>query len=286
MTVITTVISKYCTAHASDSLITKEKESGDGKREVVEQEKSKIVCMRPWRGAMTCWGLAKIGNQWTADWLKERAMQANQVADPEEFAVSVRDQLNSALSRMRFRKPLDAGIGIHFTVYEYIDGYRIPELFQITNFRDPPVGSAYRYQELYQEGVKVRREAYEAYAINNKEEQDKPSRSRHGLPEYRHELRKYLNEGGILVFNNGDTVMFNAAISGILNMFEATRARGVLDLPEEPATFRKIALWPIDQVCKVQENFVKEGYRLVGGKRHNISITPDGEYDSDTGDNC
>lgn len=80
--------------------------------------------------------------------------------------------------------------------------------------------------------------------------------------------------------------MFNAAISGILSMFNISRERKVLDLPEEPATFRKIALWPIDQVCKVQENFVIEGYRLVGGKRHNISITPQGEYESDTGDNC
>ncbi|MCC6602226.1 MAG: hypothetical protein IT327_03390 [Anaerolineae bacterium] len=284
MTVITTVISKVCTAHATDSLITVK--SNDGKREVLEREKSKVVCVRPWRGAMSCWGLGKIENQWTIDWLHRKTAKANQFSSPEEFAAYIKDQLNNSLSRMRFGRPLEAGIGIHFTAYEYVDGYYIPELFQLTNFKDPSVGSSSRYRELYQEGVIVRREAYENYANDNKNERDRPHRSEHRLPKHRHELREFLNAGGILLFNNGDTFMFNAAISGILSMFNISRERKVLDLPEEPATFRKIALWPIDQVCKVQENFVIEGYRLVGGKRHNISITPQGEYESDTGDNC
>lgn len=284
MTVITTVISKCCTAHASDSLITIK--LNDGKHKVVEQEKSKIVSVRHWRGIMSCWGLAKIKDQWTVNWLKDIASQASEFAGPEEFAIFISNELNVALSRMNFSKPLDAGLGIHLTAYEDVDGYRIPELFQITNFKDPSTSAASRYQELHREGVKVRREAYEIFAINNKEEQDKPHRSKHGLPEYRQELRKYLDGGGILVFNNGDTRIFNAAISGILAMFEVTRNRRILNLPEEPATFRKVAWWPIDQVCRMQKDFVKEGYQLVGGKRHNLSVTPSGEYDSDTGDSC
>jgi hypothetical protein len=54
VTVISTVITRYCTVHASDSLITKLQP--DGSAIPIEWEQSKIILVRPWRGAMSYWG--------------------------------------------------------------------------------------------------------------------------------------------------------------------------------------------------------------------------------------
>jgi hypothetical protein len=58
VTVVATLITKACTVHASDSLITTTQPNGDIQLE--EWEASKIIPVRPFRGAM----LVVIG--WTA----------------------------------------------------------------------------------------------------------------------------------------------------------------------------------------------------------------------------
>jgi hypothetical protein len=121
MTVISAVITRYCTVHASDSLVTALQ--ADGTCKPKEWTRSKIIAVPHWRGAMAFWGLATYDayNWSTLDWLQEQAQNADQYSTPEEFAQGLTRKLNEAISNMDFARPVDSGIGIHLTVYEYID---------------------------------------------------------------------------------------------------------------------------------------------------------------------
>jgi hypothetical protein len=216
MTVISAVITRYCTVHASDSLITKRK--GGGSYEPDEWERSKIIPVHRWRGAMSYWGLAthdKYG--WsTVDWLQDQVKSAGQESSAEEFAQRLANRLNEAISRMRFDDPVDSGIGIHFTVYEYVENYWIPELFLISNWVDTS------YQAVSPTGVGLSRETYWAIA----KEFPRPE---HREAQYRVKVHEYLHQpGSMIVYNNGDPRMFNTAASAIFGMFGELQRRGKL----------------------------------------------------------
>lgn len=270
MTVIATIISKYCCAHASDSLLSTYNNKTYQK---IEYKKTKIVAVRNFTGAMAYWGLAKYRNWSTLQWLIEQASKSNQFATPEDFAQFISIQLNQILSGMNFKKEQDKGIGIHFTVYEKVDGIRIPELFVIRNFNGT------NYNEILPDGMRVTRETY-----GNLPEtlQVVAPGIDHGKSECRYIVRDYLENGGLFMYNNGDPEMFNSAAASIQNMFFVAAKRGILDYSDDAKTYRKIVKWSIDQVTKMQHEFVKDGQQLVGGKTHNLSITPIGEYMSDT----
>ena len=272
MTVISAVITRYCTAHASDSLITELQE--DGSHKPKEWKQPKIVTVSKWRGAMAYWGLAKYNAyRWsTFDWLRERGNSAGQYSSAEEFAQRLREQLNEAISKMHFAKPADAGIGIHFTAYECVENYWIPELFLISNFTD----TTYRF--VHPDGVHLSRETYHTVA-------DVDPSPNHREAQYRLQVHRNLHgSGGMLIYNNGDPIMFNAAARAILELFKALAARGSLARPTKVATYLAIARRPIEVVSKAQLDFCKEGTRLVGGKPHDLAITPGGVYSSETGD--
>ena len=272
MTVISAVITRYCTAHASDSLITELQE--DGSHKPTEWKQPKIVTVSQWRGAMAYWGLAKYNAyKWsTFDWLQERANSAGQYSSAEEFAQSLTEQLNEAIAKMHFAKPVDTGIGIHLTAYEYVENYWIPELFLISNFTD----TTYRF--VHPDGVHLSRETYHTVA-------DVDPSPNHREAQYRLQVHAYLHEpGGMLIYNNGDPIMFNAAAYAILGAFKALAARGSLSRPEKVETYLAIALRPIEVVSRAQLDFCREGARLVGGKPHDLAITPGGIYSSTTGD--
>jgi hypothetical protein len=88
----------------------------------------------------------------------------------------------------------------------------------------------------------------------------------------------------MLVFNNGDTDMFNIAFGAIDGIIDEAKRRKILQPRDDPKAHRELAIWPIELVAKVQENFVRYGYQKVGGHLHNLSITPSGSFESDTGD--
>jgi hypothetical protein len=271
MTIISTIISRHCTAHASDSLVTRKR--NDGIYEILDDKTTKIIPVPRWAGAMAYWGLATTDDGWsTVQWLRKRISQSGQFGEPEEFARDVGNRLNSELSAMRLCEPLAKGIGIHFTAYERVDNYPIPELFVITNFDNT------QYSALHADGIHVTRETY-GVAFQT------PDRSiEHGKPDYRHQVRKYLEASNVLLFNNGDPFMFNTAFSAIDHLFRIAQQRRILKPPTDPKAHRDVIGWPIELVYKVQRYFVKEGYQMVGGKPHNLSITPRAEYESDTGD--
>jgi hypothetical protein len=136
MSVISAVIARTCTVHASDSFITQRLENGD--YQVKERQRSKIIRVPPWRGALSYWGLAQFdARQWsTVTWLEAFAKKASASSSPEQFANHLAVVLEQELSRLKFARSVDRGIGIHFTAYERVGGYWIPELFLISNWLD------------------------------------------------------------------------------------------------------------------------------------------------------
>ena len=102
MTVISAVITRYCTVHVSDSLITRRLD--DGTLMPVDPEprnwqETKIVRVPEFRGAMAYWGLSypdlthpEIGS--TIRFMRQMAKDAKRYASPESFAEGLRDGLN------------------------------------------------------------------------------------------------------------------------------------------------------------------------------------------------
>jgi hypothetical protein len=88
----------------------------------------------------------------------------------------------------------------------------------------------------------------------------------------------------MLMYNNGDPVMFTSAANAMLAMFRALAQRGKLAGAGKVQTYLAIARRPIEVVSKAQVDFCHEGARVVGGKPHDLAITPNGEYLSTTGD--
>jgi hypothetical protein len=272
MTVISTVITRRCTVHASDSLITELQP--DGRALPVEWERSKIIPVHHWRGALAYWGLANYeAYGWsTLDWLQEQAQTANSYDSAEEFAQDLSEKLQKAIARMHFVKPVHAGIGVHFTAYEYLEGYWIPELFLVSNWTDTS------YMSLRRGGVGSSRETCGTVANIARERE-------HREVKFRLRVHQYLQQrGGMFVYNNGDPVMFNTAADAVLGMFRVLAERGSLTEPEKVETYLAIARRPIEVVSRAQLDFCREGARVVGGKPHDLAITPNGEYISTTGD--
>ena len=155
MTVISALITQCCTAHASDSLLTVQQRP-NGRLEPIEWQRSKIVKVEAFRGAMAYSGLAEyMAYGWsTHEWLRHQAEEAHRAPSAEAFAETVAQDLGQQLARMHFPEPNCSGITIHFTAYGHVQDCWIPELFLITNWLDTS------YSSLRPQGVGVSRETY------------------------------------------------------------------------------------------------------------------------------
>ena len=272
MTVIATIITAHCTAHATDSYITQVR--SDGSREVLEDQQTKIVRVDKWRGAMAYWGLARHGSDWsTLDWLRKRAKESHQYPTAEEFARDLGALLSTELAKRGFQKPTDRGIGIHFTAYEQVEGYWVPELFQIRNWVDPS------YSSVRTGDLMVTRETYATLKnLAQREEGDRDDKRRLAVHAALH------TEGRMLVYNNGDPVLFNPIATAVLGSFQQLAIRSQLRDPTDSHTHLSLVRRPVEVVSRLQVDLVKPGYRLVGGKPHDLAITSDGRFTSTTGD--
>jgi hypothetical protein len=139
---------------------------------------------------MSYWGLAEFeARQWsTLSWLKNRANSASAFPTAEEFATNLAVALTQELAQLNLCNSTDRGIGIHFTAYERVNGYWIPELFLISNWLDTS------YRALRPNGVGVTRETF--HAISGEEPDQK-----HRDSTYRLRVRAFLQEGKILGYN-------------------------------------------------------------------------------------
>jgi hypothetical protein len=160
-------------------------------------------------------------NRWcTHDWLHDLAKRCANRSSPELIADKAVEELNSKLGTISSRESRNRGIGIHFTAYEHIQDYWIPELFLITNYSDTS------YQNLHPNGVRVSREAYHTH---NKEE----PRQEHRVESFRLSVHNALQSGEILCYNNGDPEMFNSMMNTMINAVRIAKRRDKLRDPSD-----------------------------------------------------
>jgi hypothetical protein len=271
MTVISTVITSQYTAHATDSFITVL--LPDGTYEPTDKQGTKIVRVPKWRGAMSYFGWATGADGWnTLAWLRGQANAAGRYASAEDFARGMGAALESEIRRRAFSKPTNSGIGIHFTCYEYVQNYWVPELFMISNWETP------EYNSLRPGGVGVTRELY----ASAKGLPDRPDSQRD--PAARLELRTRLrDEGQLLWLYNGDPRLFRPYVDVAFMTIREFQRRGILcvDTIEAHAA---LARRPVEFVSDMLTSFAKKGTRVIGGRPHELVIAPNGTYWSGTGD--
>lgn len=272
MTVISTIITRHFSAHASDSFVTVR--HPNGALEVVEDQAPKLVRVPAWRGIMGYWGLSRNGDDWdTLAWLRSQASGARNHESAEAFSRAIARNLTQTLGARTFANQTDRGLGIHFTAYEWVGNRWVPELFLISNWTDPSYGA------VRAEGFAVTRETYATL----KDITDRPDH--HGDPACRLEVHAALHDTPLMFrFNNGDPLLFNGVANAILNSFLLLSSRGHLHQPTAAATHLSIARRPVEVVSRLVADFVEPGRRLVGGKPHDLAVSPGGTYESTTRD--
>lgn len=268
MTVIATLITKYGTVHASDS----RRMSTNDRRIVGNDEETKIVPVPKFRGALSFYGLAEYRNFKTLDWLRNQVSQSKH-SSPEEFAIHIKDGLKTKFSNLRFTNPMDQGIGIHFSAYERINDYWIPELFHISNFSNP------NYSSLKTDGITASRETFGT--MKKQASQLLPSP---GNNDQRLEVHKFLHNDGMLIYNNGDPILFNSIANSIMDSFRELRKRNALKNLEDERLQCDMVRRPVEIVSRILTDFAKEEFRLVGGRSHDYLIHQDGRIFSTTRD--
>lgn len=268
MTVVATIITAHFTAHASDSFLTEKQP--DGSHRPTETEKTKLLHVPAWRGAMAYWGLAYYGKWHTLNWLRARANNAGNYGSAEDFARAVATELDRE-RKMHFPS-ITMGIGIHFTAYEYIHGYYIPELFLISNWTDLSYSSCRPTFSMTRE----------TYGTHKRIEDRLPE---HGQPDRRLEIHSALHNDKVLFhFNNGDTLLFNPIAHSIFSTFSLLLQRGQLRDPADVKTHLSLVRRPVEVASKLLSDLAKPGSILIGGKPHDLAIAPNGTYKSTTGD--
>jgi hypothetical protein len=221
---------------------------------------------------MAYWGLAQFdAPRWsTRKWLADRAQQTGKSSGPEKFAKDLAGDLTAELLKLKLTGST-GGIGIHFTAYERINGYWIPELFLISNWADTS------YRATLPGGMVVSRETFHGIS-------GQAPHASHGDPAFRLQVRTFLEAGNLLTFNNGDPLLYSSAANGIFAMFQQIASRGILADPDSLKMWAALARRPVEIVSAAQRDFCRRGQRIVGGKSHDMAIAPNGQSLSTTGD--
>ena len=233
MTAIATIITSRFTAHATDSFITRR--TDEGNFDVIGTQETKIVRVARFRGAICYWGVATHGEWSTLSWLRARAANASAYSTAEDFARTLAADLTRALRFRSFANPLQRGIGIHFSSYERVNDYWVPELFHIRNWQNV------EYSEV-QDEIEVSRETYGASQGIERSEADGDSARRLAV-------HNALQGGMMLIFNNGDPQLFNPIAHSVLSAVETIRQRGDLRDLSDPTTHLDFVRRPIE-VCR------------------------------------
>jgi hypothetical protein len=276
MTVISALISEKGTSIASDSLrtvILKEK------RTALEWTKSKIISLPKFRGSISYWGFAgtlrsfdektkKAIWYWNVhSWLTHKCKNPKE-DNVEDFVNNLKEKLNITLKGIRFKNMIDSGIGLHITSYEYIDGFWIPELFLISNYKDES------YKDIGT--LSYSRNTYKTIAHT----QPKPD---HRDKLYRLKVKQYLMGGGLIWYNNGDPILYNTVASSIFSSISIAKQRMSLKDFKTLTDTLPLVKRPIEIISTIQRDFYKPDMRIVGGKTHDLAISPHGEYYSTSG---
>jgi len=260
MTVISSVISTYCIAVSSDSFLTVY-DSSTKSNEIIENRKPKIIRVEKFLGAFSYWGLAaksKYSKSTTYDWLSKISNEAHTFNNLENFATYVRDELDQEIKSFNIEKKY-TGIVIHLTGYEDYDGFKIPELFLISNFTNSTSSKI--------GNLGVSRQLYPTMPDEYKKNNTNLTQS-----EKQHLVRDFLAKGKLFIFNNGDPDMFNPIFNGYRDAMTLAKKRKLIKDSNDVEIYRNIACRPIEMVAKAQRDFYKKGKIIVGGRVYDLVI--------------
>jgi hypothetical protein len=205
------------------------------------------------------------------EWLRDRARNAGEFPNPEEFANTLAVDLNYELAKLSVSKPSDKGIGIHFTAYERLDDRWIPELFLISNWEGIP------YTKIRSTGAGASRETY--HTLKNI-----PSSREHGKLEFRLAVHEALQAGTLFYYNNGDPELFNPIAKAMFDSMNAFSQRGVLVDFATAKTHCNLVRQPVEVVSRLLIEFTRKERRIIGGRAHDLCVLSSGHCWSSTGD--
>lgn len=282
MTIVITLISKYCCATASDSLITYSK-IRNTKDKFVSWKDRKIFIFSNcnFHGAMAFWGLAYLFGEHnielfsTSKWLNNKAKESLNYKNPEEFVSYMTEELNKTISKYNIVGENGKGIGIQLCTYENIDGFKIPEMFVIRNY------DGTNYSKINQK-IEYFRSTYDEVQIQSKNALSEVNNKIQGEKEHRKKVYDYLQEDKIIIFNNGDPVSTNIVNLALFELIDRAKKENLNKPLNNTLVFRNLAKWAVITVSNFQRDFYKQECIKVGGKPHSLSITPNGIFESNT----
>lgn len=269
MTVVACFIMGSCTVHASDSLLTSGR---PGALSELGWEDGKLVPVTQFRGAFGYYGFAGMSDgASTKRWLHLRASEAHRFPSADAFAAYVAQQATAWIAGVQSTATGPLGLGIHFTVYEWFDGYWVPELFHIRNW-GTTIGSVER-------SFRWSRDTYATLGGQLTEASG-------ARPELRAEVRRFLTEAdGFFRFNNGDPQVFNPLADAIQSTGFGILSRRVGGAASAgPQEWLSLARRPVEVACDLHRDLLGVGTRTVGGRAHDLLVRPDGVYASTSGD--
>jgi len=267
MTAISAIINRNCIAITSDSLITVYIKHSKSYK-IIEYTKPKILRMEKYHAAASYWGLAKYGNWDTLEFIKNVLRDSDRNIPLSKFVDILKTELELALNRILPGNDLRKGIGIHITGFENIDNIILPELYLISNFTDPTYSALKR--------MYVAPQLYGT--LPNNYHQNGLTRN-----EQRARINNYLRTGNFFTYNNGDPALFNNYANSIFNSIKVLQNRNILGHISNEV-LRSLAKRPIEIIKRIQVDFCPQDKRLVGGKIHDLLITSNRDYISNSGD--
>ena len=264
MTATCAILSKKAITLSCDSFLTA---FPNGRRRVLEAQRSKIIKFERLQGAVAYWGLATFTGWDTYEWLQNEIRNVDNGDDLNSWGQAIATKLNEKYSLW----PLYAkqfGLGIHLVGYELVEGVKVPEMWLITNYNGlSPEG-------IYQVGntFSCSRRTY----FDLKRENVPPTA--HGEMGYRRIMKEYFQGGDWMLFNNGDVPLFMSLANGLGSALNLALKRHSLNRTNAAETQRNLAKMIIKIMCDFQKVFFQENRRVVGGRVHRLTILPSGIY--------
>jgi len=267
MTAISAIINRNRIAIASDSLITVYIKHSKSYK-IIEYTKPKIMRMEKYHAAASYWGLAKYGNWDTLEFIKTVLRNSDRNISLSQFVEILKTELELELERILPGDDIQKGIGIHITGFENINNILLPELYLIKNFTDQTYLS-----------LKNMHAAPQLYGtLPDNYHQNGLTRN-----EQRNRINHFLKTGNFFTYNNGDPVLFNNIANSIFSNIKILKNRRLLGRINDEA-LRSLAKRPIEIIKRIQADFCPKDKRLVGGKIHDLLITSNRDYTSNSGD--
>jgi hypothetical protein len=212
MTVISAIVEAGYCVHATDSLLSREDEEGN-RIASKESGRAKVILFSKLRGGASFWGSVTAKKDFgmldLRTLLLNRAVALSSYSgliNLDEYMKELADEMNS---RFRDTRIQTRGVGIHFSVFETVDGIGdVPELYLITNFRGDYSAAP---------NFAAQRQTY--FTLSGETDCEF---TKHHLPEYRKKVSEHLLSGNGFHYCNGQPELFGEALPSVNGMYTSS----------------------------------------------------------------